>query len=72
MGVITTEQEISCSIPAKRMFKSLVFGADELFPKIIPQFFKSFENVEGDGGVGSIKLVTFNVEGIEQIYNIAS
>jgi len=64
MGVITSEQEISCSlISAKRLFKCFVFDADELMPRIIPHFFKSFETVEGDGGVGSIKLVTFTEEG---------
>lgn len=65
MGVITTEQEISCSVPAKRLFKSLAHDAGVLMPKLIPEFFKSFENIQGDGGVGTIQLVTFNVEGIQ-------
>ncbi|KAH6769630.1 hypothetical protein C2S52_014433 [Perilla frutescens var. hirtella] len=62
MGVITVEQEISCSLTPSRLFKSFVLDADKLMPKIMPNFFKSFETVEGDGGVGSIKLVTLTAE----------
>lgn len=63
MGVITVEQEISCSLPPSRLFKSFVLDPANLFPKILPNLFKSFKTIEGDGGVGSITLVTFSAEG---------
>lgn len=60
MGVITDEQELISSIPPAKLFKSFVLDADNLLPKILPGAFKSFETLEGDGGVGTVKLITFN------------
>uniref|UniRef100_A0A5B7C962 Putative major allergen Pru ar 1 n=1 Tax=Davidia involucrata TaxID=16924 RepID=A0A5B7C962_DAVIN len=59
MGVICYDIEIASSIPAPKMFKAFVLDADTLIPKILPQAIKSVEVIEGDGGPGSIKLVTF-------------
>ncbi|XP_047950069.1 major allergen Pru av 1-like [Salvia hispanica] len=59
MAPITADQEISCSLPPQKLFKAFVLDANELMPKVIPNFFKSFETIEGDGGVGSVMLVTF-------------
>lgn len=41
------------------MFKAAVLDADTLIPKILPQAIKSVEILEGDGGAGTIKLITF-------------
>ena len=59
MGVITYDMEITSSIPPARMFKAFVLDGDNLIPKILPQAIKSVELIEGDGGVGSVKLITF-------------
>ncbi|KAF7145843.1 hypothetical protein RHSIM_Rhsim04G0230800 [Rhododendron simsii] len=59
MGAITYDMEIPSPIPAPRMFKAFVLDADTLIPKILPQAIKSVEILEGDGGVGTIKLTTF-------------
>ncbi|XP_058212570.1 major allergen Pru ar 1-like isoform X2 [Rhododendron vialii] len=59
MGAITYDMEIPSSIPAPRMFKAFVLDADTLIPKILPQAIKSVEILEGDGGVGTVKLTTF-------------
>ncbi|KAK4477835.1 hypothetical protein RD792_017098 [Penstemon davidsonii] len=59
MGVITYEHEITSSIPPKKIFKAFVLDADNLIPKILPQAIKSVQILEGDGGVGTLKLVTF-------------
>ncbi|XP_075478672.1 major allergen Pru ar 1-like [Primulina tabacum] len=59
MGLITYEDEVICSIPPAKLFKALVHDGDHLIPKVLPEAFKSIKNIEGDGGVGSIKLVTF-------------
>ena len=41
------------------MFKAFVLDVDKLIPKILPQTIKCVEIIEGDGGAGSIKKVTF-------------
>ncbi|CAH1454422.1 unnamed protein product [Lactuca virosa] len=58
MVVITSELEVTSSLPAAKLFK--VYGDfDTLAPKVDPQTFKSVNIIEGDGGVGSIKRITF-------------
>ncbi|KZV50991.1 pathogenesis-related protein 10.4 [Dorcoceras hygrometricum] len=59
MGLVTYEQELSSSIPPAKLFKAFVHDGDHLIPKAFPQAFKSIQNIHGDGGVGTIKLITF-------------
>ncbi|KAA8548983.1 hypothetical protein F0562_000667 [Nyssa sinensis] len=59
MGVITYDMEVTSSIPPAKMFKAFVLDADHLIPKILPQAIKSVEVLQGDGGPGTIKLITF-------------
>ncbi|BBG93136.1 MLP-like protein 423 [Prunus dulcis] len=59
MGVFTYTDESTSVIPPPRLFKALVLEADTLIPKIAPQSVKSAEIVEGDGGVGTIKKISF-------------
>ncbi|XP_008223273.1 PREDICTED: major allergen Pru ar 1-like [Prunus mume] len=59
MGVFTYSDESTSVIPPPRLFKALVLEADTLIPKIAPQAVKSAEIVEGDGGVGTIKKISF-------------
>ena len=66
MGVITYESEVTSPIPPARLFKAFVLDADNLIPKISPHTIKSTEIIEGNGGAGTIKKVTFH-EG-EYIY----
>ncbi|KAK2988834.1 hypothetical protein RJ640_001429 [Escallonia rubra] len=49
-------------------YSRFVLDGDNLFPKIMPAAIKGVENVEGDRGVGRIKLVTFG-EGTIQLKN---
>ncbi|KAK2975065.1 hypothetical protein RJ640_022068 [Escallonia rubra] len=58
--------EVASSISAAKMFKAFVLDGDNLIPKILPAAIKGVEIVEGDGGVGSIKLITFG-EGTSQL-----
>ena len=60
MGVITYESEVSSPIPPARLFKAYVLDADNLIPKISPHTIKSTEIIEGNGGPGTIKKVTFH------------
>ncbi|XWS08535.1 hypothetical protein CRYUN_Cryun40dG0011000 [Craigia yunnanensis] len=59
MGVVTYEMEIPSPIPPARLFKAFVLDCDDLFPKVVPQAIKCVELLEGDGGPGSIRKVTF-------------
>ncbi|PON88213.1 Bet v I type allergen [Trema orientale] len=59
MGVFTFETEITSSIPPARLFKAFVLDGDNLIPKIAPQAIKEVEILEGDGGPGTIKKITF-------------
>ncbi|KAA8527413.1 hypothetical protein F0562_034872 [Nyssa sinensis] len=59
MGVITYDMELACSISPAKMFKAFVLDADNLIPKILPQAIKCVEVLHGDGGPGTIKLITF-------------
>ena len=59
MGVITYDMEVTSSIPPAKMFQAFVLDADTLIPKVLPQAFKSVEILEGDGGAGTTKLITF-------------
>ncbi|KAM7280350.1 hypothetical protein ACFE04_007484 [Oxalis oulophora] len=60
MGVYVFECEILSVIPPARLFKAFVTDGDNLIRKIAPQVIKSIDIVEGDGGPGSIKQVTFH------------
>ncbi|KAL0283751.1 UNVERIFIED_CONTAM: Major allergen Pru ar 1 [Sesamum angustifolium] len=59
MDAITYDIEIPSSIPAAKMFKAVVLDADTLIPKIMPRAIKSIEILEGDGGVGTVKIIHF-------------
>ncbi|KAM3736579.1 hypothetical protein ACB098_10G174300 [Castanea mollissima] len=60
MGVITYESEVTSPIPPARLYKAFVLDADNLIPKISPHTIKSTEILEGNGGPGTIKKVTFH------------
>ncbi|XP_071694602.1 root allergen protein-like [Rutidosis leptorrhynchoides] len=58
MATVSIDIEIASSFPAEKLFKA--FSDFEIIaPKINPSVFKSVETVEGDGGVGTIKVITF-------------
>ena len=61
MAPVTSSYEVTSSIPPARLFKATILEEKHLH-KILPQGVKSVEILEGDGGVGTIKLTTF-VEG---------
>ncbi|KAB1213902.1 Major allergen Pru av 1 [Morella rubra] len=59
MGVFTYETESTSVIPSAKLFKAFVLDADNLIPKVAPQAIKTSEIVEGNGGPGTIKKITF-------------
>lgn len=60
MGVTCITQEFACPIAPTRMFTALIVDSKNLIPKLLPQFIKSVEVIEGDGGAGSIEQVNFS------------
>ncbi|KAA8527416.1 hypothetical protein F0562_034869 [Nyssa sinensis] len=59
MGVTSFTQEITCPIAPARMFKALIVDSNTLIPKLLPQFIKSVDIIQGNGGAGSIEQVNF-------------
>ncbi|KDP27862.1 hypothetical protein JCGZ_18944 [Jatropha curcas] len=62
MAVVTTQTEIATAVPPAKLFKALLFEAHVYAPKILHQFIKSIDILQGDGGAGTIKKTNF-VEG---------
>lgn len=61
MGVFNFEDETTSIVAPATLYKALVTDADTLTPKVIDAI-KSIDIVEGNGGAGTIKKLTF-VEG---------
>ncbi|XP_024024979.1 major allergen Pru av 1 [Morus notabilis] len=59
MGVFTYDDEVTSTIAPARLFKAFVLDADNLIPKIAPEAAKNTETVEGNGGPGTIRKITF-------------
>ncbi|KAF5465416.1 hypothetical protein F2P56_015427 [Juglans regia] len=59
MGVLTYETESTSAIPPAKLFKAFILDGDNLVPKVAPQAIKSAEIIEGDGGPGTIKKISF-------------
>eukprot|EP01083_Nonionella_stella_P263477 894987_1 len=59
MGVFTHESQETSAIPPARLFKALILDGDNLIPKVVPQAIKSVEIIEGNGGPGTIRKITF-------------
>ncbi|KAG6735845.1 hypothetical protein POTOM_061486 [Populus tomentosa] len=59
MEVLTFTEEFSSPVVAKRLFTAMVLEADTLIPKLAPQAVKIIETIEGNGGPGTIKKLTF-------------
>ncbi|KAG5555179.1 hypothetical protein RHGRI_012648 [Rhododendron griersonianum] len=59
MAPITYDTEVTSSVPPAKLFKGFILDSDTLVPKVLPQAVKSVETLQGDGGAGTIKLITF-------------
>ncbi|KAJ4844982.1 hypothetical protein Tsubulata_011717 [Turnera subulata] len=57
MGVFTITEEFTSPLPAKRIFSAFMLDIDNLLPKVAP--IKSVEIIQGNGGPGTIKKITF-------------
>ena len=61
MGITTFTQEYSSSVAPSRMFKALIVDSRILLPKLLPQFVKDVNVIQGDGDPVSAELVHFNL-----------
>ncbi|XP_022138703.1 major allergen Pru ar 1-like [Momordica charantia] len=59
MGVFTYENEVATSVPPAKFFKAFILDADRLYSKIVPNQPQT-EVIEGDGGPGSVKKISFS------------
>lgn len=59
MGCFTYETEYTSVIPRAKLFKAFLLDADNLIPKVAPQATKGSENLQGNGGPGTIKKIYF-------------
>ncbi|KAJ7566676.1 hypothetical protein O6H91_02G114200 [Diphasiastrum complanatum] len=55
--VLATQVELK--VPAKAIWKAFAVDGHLLLPKVVPQVISSVEILEGDGGVGTVRLVKF-------------
>lgn len=62
MGVFNFEDETTSTVAPATLYKALVKDSDNLTPKVIDAI-KSVEIVEGNGGAGTIKKLTFVEDG---------
>ncbi|KAK7303729.1 hypothetical protein RJT34_14642 [Clitoria ternatea] len=62
MGVFTFDDETTSTVAPPKLYKALVKDADTLIPKCV-EAIKSVETVEGNGGPGTIKKLTFVEDG---------
>ncbi|KAF5745468.1 stress and pathogenesis-related protein [Tripterygium wilfordii] len=58
MGVVTYESENAVAVAPSKLFKAYVLDGVNFFPTVIPAI-KRIEILEGDGGAGTIKKITF-------------
>lgn len=59
MGVSTFTQEYTSLVAPSRMFKALILDSNILIPKLLPQFIKSVDVIQGGEGAGTIEQVNF-------------
>jgi len=70
MGVFIFEQETTSTVAPAKLYKALVHDSDDIIPKAVDAI-KSVETVEGNGGPGTIKKLTF-IEGTYIFYRTSS
>ncbi|WOH13030.1 hypothetical protein DCAR_0832539 [Daucus carota subsp. sativus] len=62
MGAQSHVLEISSSVSAEKIFQAIVLDVDTVIPKAAPGAYKSVD-VKGDGGPGTIRIITLPDDG---------
>ncbi|KAJ6672636.1 hypothetical protein OIU85_013922 [Salix viminalis] len=68
MAALTFTEEFSSNVEAKRLFTAMVLEGDSLLPRLLPQVVKSIETIEGNGGPGTVKKLTFAEDSLTHSY----
>ncbi|KAF2313865.1 hypothetical protein GH714_018400 [Hevea brasiliensis] len=58
-GCLYFTQEYTSPVAPSRMFKALILDSNILIPKLLPQFIKSVDVIQGSEGTGTIEQVNF-------------
>ncbi|KDP35161.1 hypothetical protein JCGZ_10695 [Jatropha curcas] len=59
MGVSVVERKLSTPIPAAKLFKAIVTDGQAVLPTTVPNVFQNIETVQGSGGPGTVKKITY-------------
>ncbi|KDP36249.1 hypothetical protein JCGZ_09814 [Jatropha curcas] len=59
MGIVTYEGQIESSLPPAKLFRMLVLESDTSISKVQPEAVQRFETLQGDGGPGTVRKITF-------------
>ncbi|CAJ1940939.1 unnamed protein product [Sphenostylis stenocarpa] len=62
MAVFSFDDETTSPVPPSRLYQALAKDADSIIPKAVDSF-KGVEIVEGNGGPGTIKKISFVEDG---------
>ena len=60
MGIFAYDFETTSIITPDRLFKAYAVDGDNLMPKVAPLAVESSKIIEGNGGPGTIKMITFS------------
>ncbi|KAK4586576.1 hypothetical protein RGQ29_023646 [Quercus rubra] len=60
MGIFAYDFETTSVITPDRLFKAYAIDGDNLMPKVAPLAVESSKIIEGNGGPGTIKMITFS------------
>ncbi|KAM0948495.1 putative START-like domain superfamily, Bet v I type allergen [Dioscorea sansibarensis] len=61
-------KDIVSEIAPARLFNAGCLDIHNVVPVILPQFFSSASVIEGDGGVGTVKIFHFNDGKFSMVY----
>ncbi|XP_012084010.1 major allergen Pru ar 1 [Jatropha curcas] len=59
MGVVSYNMEVASPIPPAKLFKAFVLDNDNIIQKVVPQAINNVEILQGDGGPGTVRKITF-------------
>ncbi|KDP27867.1 hypothetical protein JCGZ_18947 [Jatropha curcas] len=66
MGVVSYNMEVASPIPPAKLFKAFVLDNDNIIQKVVPQAINNVEILQGDGGPGTVRKITFG-EGMPKL-----
>ncbi|KDP36244.1 hypothetical protein JCGZ_09809 [Jatropha curcas] len=59
MGIVSCEGQTELSIRAAKIFRMVVLETETYLSKVVPGAIANFVNLQGDGGPGTLRQITF-------------